>query len=229
MTVKTKAISSTISLPYYETKEANKNPVYGETKPYIHIYPYTYLDSFSNKPIKKTFKTAVLENDLLKLTLLPEFGGRLYSAYDKKNKKEMFYKNDCIRPQPLAARDAWISGGLEFNFPVSHTYETLELMDWYTQENKDGSASIIFAKTEKVSWMRYIVELRLAKDSSVIEEFVKCINPSALPSRFYFWNNGAVRSTEHTKYIFPFDFTYTYEFKGANPWPNTIMSSIVTF
>ena len=44
-----------------------------------------------------------------------------------------------------------------------------------------------------------------------------------MPSRFYFWNNGAVPAVPSTQFIFPFDYTYTYEFRGANPWPFAIV------
>ena len=218
-----RAFVSELILPTYEIKERNPNPVFHETKGYIHPYPYALQDSFAETPVDKRYVTAVIENDFLRIAVIPALGGRLYSAYDKKAKQELFYKNDTIRPQPLAARGAWFSGGLEFNFPVSHSPETMEPVDWLIRENADGSASVILGKTEKLSWMRSLVELRLPADQSIVKERVTCRNPAWLPSRFYFWNNAAVRSVPSTRFIFPFDYTYTYEFRGTNPWPFAIV------
>jgi tetratricopeptide (TPR) repeat protein len=218
-----RAYVSEIVLPTYEVLEANPNPVYHETKGYIHPYPYPLQDSVAESPADKTYVTAVLENDFLKVTVIPALGGRLYSASDKKTGQELFYKNDTVRPQPLAARGAWFSGGLEFNFPVSHSPQTMEPMDWLVRQNADGSASLIFGKTEKLSWMRFLVELRLPADQSMVEERVTCRNPAWLPARFYFWSNAAVRALPSTRFLFPFDYTYTYEFHGVSPWPYTIV------
>ena len=46
----------------------------------------------------------------------------MWSLYDKVNQKELLYVNDVIRPSNLAVRNAWVSGGVEWNIGVIGHY-----------------------------------------------------------------------------------------------------------
>src|SRR4030042_2909565 len=45
------------------------------------VYPYTMQDHLSRKLENVTYKAIFLENKYLKITCLPELGGRLHSVY----------------------------------------------------------------------------------------------------------------------------------------------------
>ena len=61
-------------------------------------YPYNMQDHLSRKLEDVTYKAIFLENEYLKITCLPELGGRLHSIYDKTTGQEAFHKNDVINP-----------------------------------------------------------------------------------------------------------------------------------
>ena len=83
------------------------------------ILPYTILDNYSREKKPRAWKAAVLENDCLRATFLPELGGRLWSLFDKDEGRELLFENPALRIANLAIRNAWFSGGVEWN--LGHT------------------------------------------------------------------------------------------------------------
>ena len=125
-----------ITLPTYDINGENRNPVFRSQYGVAHIYPYTLLDEISATPKDKTYHTLVLENQYLKVTVLTDLGGRVYSVYDKISDREVFYKNSVIRFAPLAIRGAFFSGGVEFSFPVAHAPTTCDKVNWDYRETR---------------------------------------------------------------------------------------------
>ena len=58
-----------------------------------------------------------LENEYLKVVVLPDLGGHLYSCVDKSNGQDMFYANGSIKKARVSYRGAWtaLGKGLEEN------------------------------------------------------------------------------------------------------------------
>ena len=77
--------------------------------------PYTIQDDYDRPEEDLTFQAAVLENEYLKAIFLPELGGRLWSIYDKENRRDLILGNTRFIPCNLAIRNAWFAGGVEFN------------------------------------------------------------------------------------------------------------------
>jgi len=98
---------------------SNPNP---DPNPVSLIYPYSRYDGFTNKPVKKEWKVVELDNDFIKVIILPQVGGKIWTAIDKKNNKPFIYDNNAIKFRDIAMRGPWTSGGLEANFGiVGHT------------------------------------------------------------------------------------------------------------
>ena len=75
----------------------------------------------------------------LRLTVLPDLGGHIYSCLDKRSGREMFYANTAIKKALIGYRGAWAAFGVEFNFPVSHNWMSMSPVDFATIEHPDGS------------------------------------------------------------------------------------------
>ena len=155
--------NSEIVLPTYEVAMNDQEPplVNNMTPRGAPIYPYKTQEVISDKRVDKKYRTVLLENDYIKLTILPELNGRLYSAYDKINRNELFYANPAVKLGLFAVRGAWPAIGVEFNFPNSHTTTTLEEVSCATKEYHDGSASIIVGDIEMTGRMGWSVEISL--------------------------------------------------------------------
>ena len=94
-----------------------------------NAYPYRQYNSYTRKISEREIQTAVLENDFLKAVFLPEYGGRLWELWDKKSGRNLLYTNDVLLFANLAVRNAWFSGGAEWNIGViGHSPLTTELL-----------------------------------------------------------------------------------------------------
>jgi tetratricopeptide (TPR) repeat protein len=208
-----------LSLPTYRLLGENRNPVFHSQYGVAYIYPYTLQDEIASAPTERRYSTLELENRYLRLTVLPELGGRVYSLYDKIVGREVFYKNSVIRFSPLAIRGAFFSGGLEFSFPVAHAPTTASPVNWAMTEHADGSASIHIGGIEHMSGLRWTVSLTLFPDRCAVAQDVRLSNPTPLPGRYHYWTNASLPSDDRTEFIYPLRRVRSYEFAGTASWP----------
>ena len=82
-----------IVIPTYEAGEADKNPMFLESRVYQgssgKIYPYPTIEKISDEKKDKVYQAVWLENEYLKVMVLPELGGRIQRAYDKTNQYDL--------------------------------------------------------------------------------------------------------------------------------------------
>ena len=208
-----------LTLPTYRLLGENRNPVFHSQYGVAYIYPYTLQDEIASTPTAAVYHTLELENRYLRLILLPELGGRVYSLYDKIAGREVFYKNSVIRFSPLAIRGAFFSGGLEFSFPVAHAPTTAGPVNWAMTEQADGSASIHIGGIEHMSGLRWTVSLSLFPDRCAVAQDVRLSNPTPLPGRYHYWTNASLPSDDRTEFIYPLRRVRSYEFAGTASWP----------
>ena len=167
-------------------------------------YPYNMQDHLSRKLENVTYKAVYLENEYLKITCLPELGGRLHSVYDKTTGQEAFHKNDVIKPSMIAMRGGFISGGIEWNAgPQVHTVTILSPVDVLTGENKDGSAYIEISNLEKSLRTKWTVRVTLHPGKALLDEDICIYNPTDAMNPYYFWNCTAFPQKKGTRFIYP--------------------------
>jgi tetratricopeptide (TPR) repeat protein len=192
----------TIYLPTYLLGHEDPNPPFQIINS-RRVYPYTMLDDLTTDREVRPYKAIVLENQYLRATVLPELGGKLYSLYDKVNKQDVFYRNESIKYALIALRGAWISGGIEFNFPSGHTTDTVSPVSSWYHSNSDGSASLFVGDVDQVSEMYWQVELTLRPGTSRLEQRVVLFNPDTTDHLYWYWNNAAVPATDDLHFIYP--------------------------
>jgi len=167
-------------------------------------YPYNMQDHLSRKLEDVTYKAVFLENEYIKITCLPELGGRLHSVYDKTTHQEAFHKNDVIKPSMIAMRGGFISGGIEWNAgPQVHTVTILSPVDVLTGENEDGSAYIEVSNLEKSLRTQWTVRVTLHPGKALLDEEIRIYNPTDAVSPYYFWNCTAFPQLKGTRFIYP--------------------------
>jgi len=168
------------------------------------VYPYPMQDHLSRTRKDRTYKALFLENEYLKVTCLPELGGRLHSVFDKTEGREMFHLNDVIKPGMIAMRGAWISGGVEWNAgPQGHTVTILSPVDALIGENKDGSAYLEINNLEKSQRTQWTVRVTLHSGKAYLDEQIRIFNPADAISPYYFWNCTAFPNRPGTRFIYP--------------------------
>ena len=168
------------------------------------VYPYFMQDHLSRKLEDVTYRAIYLENEYLKITCLPELGGRLHSVYDKTTQQEVFHKNSVIKPSMIAMRGAFISGGVEWNAgPQVHTVTILSPVDVISGTNPDGSAFLEVNNLEKSLRTQWTVRVTLHPGKAYLEEEMRIYNPTDAMNPYYFWNCTAFPQLPGTRFIYP--------------------------
>jgi len=183
-------------------------------------YPYTMQDHLSRTKVERTYKALFLENEYLKVTCLPELGGRLHAVLDKTEGKDMFHRNSVIKPGMIAMRGAWISGGVEWNTgPHGHTVTILAPVDALTGTNPDGSAFLEINNHEKIFRTRWTVRVTLRPGRKYLEESIRIYNPTDGMHPYYFWNCTAFPNRPGTRFIYPMSLGTDHHGRKFFQWP----------
>ena len=205
-----------LSLPTYGFGNPNPVPILAENP---KIFPYYKFESYEHEATNKDWKVVSLENDYIKVFVLPEIGGKVWGAIEKSTGEEFLYKNEVIKFRNIAMRGPWTSGGIEFNFGIiGHHPSTATPVDYLTRTNSDGSVSCIVGNTDLPSNTRWTVEIRLEKDKAYFETNASWYNASHLPESYYNWMTAAAAATYDLEFFIPGD-KYVEHNGDAHPWP----------
>ncbi len=212
-------------IPTYEVGKADPNPRFYTGRTYQgaqgRVYPYPMLDVLTDSRKDKAYKGAYLENEYVKICILPEIGGRVFAALDKTNGYDFLYRQHVIKPALIGMLGAWISGGIEWCIPHHHRATTFMPVDYTLEENTDGSKTIWVGEMELRHRMRWLVGITLYPEKSYMEATIKIINRTPFVNSILCWANVAVHANENYQVIFPPSTEYaTYHGKNQfAQWP----------
>ena len=214
-----------ITIPTYPWGPDDINPYFrwvspGGYSPTLTIYPYQMQDNLSKTKVDKTYKTMVLENTYLKVTVIPELGGHIHSVLDKVTGENMLYENKVLKPALIGLRGAWTSGGIEFNTgPQGHTVTCLSPVEATFVDYDDGSKAIAIGNVEQVYHTQWVAIVRLRPGRSFLEEHIRIYNPTGNKQLYYFWNCVAMPNTKETQFIYPMTLGSDHWGKTFFNWP----------
>ncbi len=213
------------TIPTYLAGPPDPNPMFffgqGSQGAEGRIYPYALYDNLTNRKSDKIYKVVYIENEYVKIGILPEIGGRLFSAVDKTNNYSFIYTQHVIKPALIGLTGAWISGGIEWNIPHHHRASTFIPVQWAREEHPDGSKTIWVGELEIRHRMRWAVGYTLRPGSSVLGCSVRIINRTPEPHSMLCFANVAVAPNDQYQVIFPPGTQwYTgHSKRGFSPWP----------
>ncbi len=214
-----------LTLPTYEIGAPDVNPIFYTGRTYQgaqgHIYPYPLYDILTDQKTDKSYKGLYLENKWLDVCVLPEMGGRIFSATDKKTGYDFFYRQTGIKPALIGMLGAWLSGGVEWNFPHHHRPSSYMDIDYTLEENADGSKTIWVGETELRHRFKWSIGVTVHPDRSYVEAKVRIMNRSPFVQSMLYWANVSVHCGPDYEVIFPPSTEYgTDHSKVAfTPWP----------
>ncbi len=198
-----------IIIPTYETGKSEKNPMFLEKRVYQGssgvVYPHPVIESISNEKINKEYEAVFIENDYLKIMILPELGGRIQRAYDKIKNRDFIYYNQVIKPALVGLAGPWISGGIEFNWPQHHRPSTFSPVDFTIEVFEDGSKTVWVSETELMFRTKGMAGFTLYPDKAYLEIKGRLFNGTPFPQTFLWWANPAVKVNDYYQSVFPPD------------------------
>lgn len=194
-------------LPTYQVEPPDKNPMFFRGESYQGasriIYPYALNDMISGEKSDHSWKTVILENEYIKLCVMPELGGKLWYATDKTDGYNFVYKNNVVRPSNIGMLGAWTSGGIEWCVLHHHRASTLLPVDYETGENSDGSKTVTIGETEPRHRMRWTITITSFPGKSYFMAEVRILNPTPFTNSFLYWANVAAHTDKDYQVIFP--------------------------
>lgn len=204
-----KVWEETVVIPTYQVGKPNKNPMFLEKRVYQgssgKVYPYPVIDKIYDEKTEQEYRAVYLENEYLKIMILPELGGRIQRAYDKTNGYDFVYYNHVIKPALVGLLGPWISGGIEFNWPQHHRPTTYMPVDYILDEQEDGSKSVLVNDTDRMYGTKGITKFTLYPGKAYLEITGQLYNRTNMPQTFLWWANPAVPVNDNTKSVFPPD------------------------
>ena len=205
-----------VALDTYSFDTPNPVPIVADNP---KLSPYFKFEGYSKTSVKKEWKIVTLENEYIKLWVLPEIGGKVWGAIEKSTGEEFLYKNEVVKFRNIALRGPWTSGGIEFNFGIiGHQPATASPVDYVTKENADGSVSCFVGNTDLPSNTKWTVEVRLEKDKAYFETNASWYNASPLTESYYNWMTAATVATNDLELIVPGN-KYVGHNGDAHSWP----------
>jgi hypothetical protein len=162
----------------------------------FRILPYRKQDRYRRDKIPLELKTVTLENDFLRATFLPDFGARLISLEDKKNGAELLYRNSVFQPANLAIRNAWFSGGIEWNVgQYGHAFSTCSPVFCSAQKDRNGEDFLRIYDYERCKGFFWQIDFHLPSGSRFLAAHARIQNLDNAEKSMYYWTNAAIAQT----------------------------------
>ena len=184
-----------------------------------NVYPYHKYETFDFDSTQRIWKVVVLENDWIRVRIMPEIGGKIWSVYDKTTGKEMFYDNDVVKFREISLRGPWTSGGIEFNYGIiGHAPSCAHPVEWKTEVKEDGSVSCYIGVLELLTRTSWTVEINLPKDAVWLRTRSFWHNASGEYQPYYTWANSGVKASDDLELIYPSVYTIGHD-GVTTPYP----------
>lgn len=181
--------------------------------------PYPIQDGYTRTRDRGELPVIFVENAALRATVCPSLGGRMMSLYDKRAGRELLFDNPVLQFANLAIRNAWFSGGIEWNGPLyGHSLLTCSPLFAGVVETDRGPLLRLyeFDRALETVWQ---VDLFLPDSSDRLWVHIRAMNPNSHAIDFYWWTNIAVPLDPGTRVLSPLDYALSHDLTGISRLP----------
>jgi len=196
-----------VTIPTYLIGPPDPNPQFyfgGNSQGAQHrIYPYPAYDNLTTEKKDKTYKMVYLENEYVRIGILPELGGKVFEAVDKTNGYDFIYHQHVIKPALISLLGAWISGGIEWDIPHHHRATSFLPVQYKIEDEVDGSKTVWVGELELRDRMCWAVGVTLHPGKSYLQASFRMMNRTPLPTSMLSFSNVAVHVNDSYQIIFP--------------------------
>jgi tetratricopeptide (TPR) repeat protein len=207
-----KAWSEPVTIPTYLPMAPDKNPMFLEKRVYQGssgaVYPLPFYDRVATEPVPHSWQALHIENESVRVMVLPQIGGRIHIGLDKTNNYDFFYRQNVIKPALVGLAGPWCSGGVEFNWPQHHRPATYMPVETQIEQHADGSQTIWCSDHDPMHRLKGMHGVCLHPGKSYIELKVRLYNRTPFVQTFLWWANLATHVHELYQSFFPPDVHY---------------------
>ena len=207
-----RAWEESVVIPSYPVPAPDRNPMFLDKRVYQgssgKVYPNPFTDRLSDQRVDKHYRGVFIENEYIRLMILPEIGGRIHVGQDKTNNYDFFYRQDVIKPALVGLLGPWISGGVEFNWPQHHRPSTCLPVQHLIGEHADGSRTVWLSEHEPMNRMKGMVGICLHPGKAIVEAKVRLYNRTPFVQTFLWWANVGIHVHDQYQAFFPPDVTF---------------------
>ncbi|THV36465.1 DUF5107 domain-containing protein [Glycomyces buryatensis] len=204
-----KAWREAVSIDTYAPDDPDRYPAYLDQRVYQGssgaVYPLPFIDAVAREKASRHWDPIHLENEYVRLMILPELGGRIHIGLDKTRGYDFFYRNDVIKPALVGLAGPWVSGGVEFNWPQHHRPATHLPVETAIEHGDDGAVTVWCSDHDPFARMQGMHGIRLRPKSALVELRGHLVNRSAEVQTFLWWANAAAESHDDYQSFFPTD------------------------
>ncbi|MFC4496225.1 DUF5107 domain-containing protein [Streptomyces ovatisporus] len=182
--------------------------------PLRSVLPARVLDGYTRERTPAALDALVLENDRLRATVLPGYGGRVHSLHHKPTGRNLLYTNPVLQPADFALNGAWYSGGIEWNIGATgHTTLSCAPLHAARVTAPDGGDMLRLWEWERLRDTPFQVDLWLPENSDFLYVGARIRNPHDRPVPVYWWSNIAVPEEEGTRVLVPAEETWYFAYE----------------
>lgn len=197
----------------YPFSDPDPNPAFGR------IYPYFRYDGYTNQAEDREWTVVELENAWLKVWVLPEIGGKVWTAIEKSTGKPFIYENHVVKFRDIAMRGPWTSGGIEANYGIlGHTPNCATPVDYVTRATPDGTASVVIGALDLLTRTSWRLEIALPANAAYFTTRSLWQNASSLEQPYYTWMNAGIKAAGNLEFVYP-GTHYLGHNGDAGAWP----------
>ena len=212
-----------ISMPtYVAVSRGQLPPLFDDDNVYpFPLYPYNGFLRNLPKPELREYQAAIIENEYLKVTVLPSLGGRIMQIEDRKTGGYYLHDNRCVRPARVPPRWNFISMGIELSFPYAHSPTGTEPVDYELIEDaKTGMAGIAVGEMERQWGLCWRAEIRLYPGFRGVVVAVRAWNSTDKNRQVQWWSNAAQPGSRDVEFVYPPEpFVAHIDGEGTGHWP----------
>jgi tetratricopeptide (TPR) repeat protein len=204
-----KAWREAVAIDTYEPAAPDRYPAYLDQRVYQGssgaVYPLPFIDAVAREKSPRDWDAIHLENEYVRLMILPGLGGRIHIGLDKTRNHDFFYRNDVIKPALVGLAGPWVSGGVEFNWPQHHRPATHLPVETRIETEDDGAVTVWCSDHDPFARMQGMHGIRLRPGSSLVELRGHLLNRTDDVQTFLWWANVAAKAGEDYQSFFPTD------------------------
>jgi tetratricopeptide (TPR) repeat protein len=182
------------------------------------IYPYYRFEGYTDTPVDREWTVVELENDFLRVMILPEIGGKIWAAFEKSTGRSFIYNNQVVKFRDIAMRGPWTSGGIEPNYGIiGHTPNCATPVD-YVISTSEYAANVTIGVLDLLTRTRWRVVISLPGDKAYFTTRSYWYNQTPLEQPYYTWMNTGIKAAGNLELIYP-GTNYIGHGGEVSPWP----------